>query len=69
MLTEFKKYIEKHNLIEKGDKILLALSGGVDSMVLAKLLILFSQQSTVNSQQTYVSRFPHPSPHPSPLQL
>ena len=64
MLTEFKKYIEKHNLIEKGDKIMLALSGGVDSMVLAKLLILFSQQSTVNSQQTYVSRFPHPFPIP-----
>ena len=50
MLTEFKKYIEKHNLIEKGDKILLALSGGVDSMVLAKLLLAVSRQLSVNSQ-------------------
>ena len=50
MLTEFKKYIEKHNLIEKGDKILLALSGGVDSMVLAKLLLAVSRQLSANSQ-------------------
>ena len=39
MLKEFKNFVEKNNLIEKGDKILLALSGGVDSMVLAKLLL------------------------------
>lgn len=50
MLTEFKKYIEKHNLIEKDDKILLALSGGVDSMVLAKLLLAVSRQLSANSQ-------------------
>ena len=58
MLTEFKKYIEKHHLIDKDDKILLALSGGVDSMVLAKLLILLqrSQRSTVNSQQSSANK-------------
>ena len=39
MLKEFKSFVEKHNLIERGDKILLALSGGIDSMVLARLLI------------------------------
>ena len=50
MLTEFKKYIEKHNLIEKGDKVLLALSGGVDSMVLAKLLLAVSRQLIAKSQ-------------------
>ena len=51
MLTEFKNYVEKHNLIGKDDKVLLALSGGVDSMVLAKLLLL-RQQSTDNGQHT-----------------
>ena len=51
MLKEFKSFVEKNNLIEKGDKILLALSGGVDSMVLAKLLILYSQRTTDNGQQ------------------
>jgi tRNA(Ile)-lysidine synthase len=51
MLKEFKSFVEKHNLIEKDDSVLLALSGGVDSMVLAKLLIL-SQQTTDNRQQS-----------------
>ena len=50
MLIEFKKYIDKHNLIEKDDKILLALSGGVDSMVLANLLLAVSRQLSANSQ-------------------
>ncbi|MBR7175691.1 MAG: tRNA lysidine(34) synthetase TilS [Bacteroidales bacterium] len=45
MLTEFNRFIEKHNLINKGDKVLLALSGGVDSMVLAKLLIMSQRVS------------------------
>ena len=44
MLKEFKSFVEKHNLIEKDDRILLAISGGVDSMVLAELLILLSRR-------------------------
>ena len=54
MLKEFKSFVEKHNLIEKDDRVLLAISGGVDSMVLAKLLLI-SQQSTDNGQQTEFS--------------
>ena len=54
MLKEFKSFVEKHNLIEKDDRVLLAISGGVDSMVLAKLLLI-SQQSTDNGQQTAFS--------------
>ena len=50
MLKEFKSFVEKHNLIEKDDRVLLAISGGVDSMVLAKLLI--SQRTTDNGQQS-----------------
>ena len=38
MLEQFQKYITEKNLINKGDRILVALSGGVDSMVLAELL-------------------------------
>lgn len=38
MLEQFRKYVESHHLINKGDRILVALSGGVDSMVLAELL-------------------------------
>lgn len=38
MLEQFRKYIIENHLIDKGDRILVALSGGVDSMVLAELL-------------------------------
>lgn len=51
MLTEFKKYIERYNLIDKDYKILLALSGGVDSMVLARLLIMSQRDYKSTSQR------------------
>ena len=38
MIEQFPKYINEQHLINKGDRILVALSGGVDSMVLAELL-------------------------------
>lgn len=38
MLEQFRKYIIGNHIINKGDRILVALSGGVDSMVLAELL-------------------------------
>lgn len=38
MLNQFRKYISDNHLINKGDRVLVALSGGVDSMVLAELL-------------------------------
>ena len=39
MLDQFKAYINRCNLIAEGEKIILALSGGIDSMVLAGLLL------------------------------
>ena len=38
MLDQFQLYINRYNLIAEGDKTILALSGGIDSMVLADLL-------------------------------
>lgn len=38
LLTQFKKIINEHQLIQKNDKILIAVSGGVDSVVLLDLL-------------------------------
>lgn len=35
---EFEKFLNKHRLFEKQDRVLLALSGGADSVVLATLL-------------------------------
>jgi tRNA(Ile)-lysidine synthase len=37
MINEFKKFISENNLIRSGDKILLTVSGGIDSMVMAHL--------------------------------
>ena len=39
MVEQFKKYLVSHHLLSKGDKVLVALSGGVDSMVLATLML------------------------------
>ena len=39
MLQKFESYINSCNLLAEGEKIILALSGGIDSMVLADLLL------------------------------
>lgn len=39
MLDQFQAYINRYNLIAEGDKVILAISGGIDSMVLADLLL------------------------------
>ena len=54
MLKEFKTFVEKHNLIGKDDRILLALSGGVDSMVLAELLLRQQDNKTTRQQEGLV---------------
>ena len=35
MLDQFKAYINRYNLLAEGEKVILALSGGIDSMALA----------------------------------
>ena len=37
LLERFKEYLIKENLIEKGDSILLAVSGGPDSLAMLDL--------------------------------
>jgi tRNA(Ile)-lysidine synthase len=39
MIEEFNKFISENHLIKQGDKILLAVSGGIDSMVMAHLFL------------------------------
>ncbi|MBR4155920.1 MAG: tRNA lysidine(34) synthetase TilS [Bacteroidales bacterium] len=50
MLKKIKSFVEKHNLIEKDDRVLLAISGGVDSMVLAELLLRLQDYKTTRLQ-------------------
>jgi tRNA(Ile)-lysidine synthase len=39
MIDQFQAYINRYNLLTEGDKLILAISGGIDSMVLADLLL------------------------------
>lgn len=39
LLKSFEKYVERHELFSHDDKILLAVSGGVDSMVLLSVFV------------------------------
>lgn len=39
MIDEFKKFIRENNLIKPGEKILLAVSGGIDSMSMTHLFL------------------------------
>jgi tRNA(Ile)-lysidine synthase len=39
MVEELRKYISENNLISRSDRILLAVSGGIDSMVMAHLFL------------------------------
>ena len=40
MIERFRNFIDKNSLINKGDRILLAVSGGIDSMVMTHLFLM-----------------------------
>ncbi len=44
MLEDFNQFIEKHQLFTKKDRILLAVSGGIDSIVMSKLFSLTAHE-------------------------
>ncbi|MCS7234252.1 MAG: tRNA lysidine(34) synthetase TilS [Synergistetes bacterium] len=42
LIDKVKKFIDEHRLFEKGEKVLVAVSGGIDSVVLLDLLVNLS---------------------------
>jgi tRNA(Ile)-lysidine synthase len=47
MLNELKRFIGENNLIRPGDRILLAVSGGIDSMVMAHLFLELGYKTAI----------------------
>jgi len=44
LFHSFQEYIHKHHLIERGENLIVAVSGGIDSMVLLDLLCVLKQR-------------------------
>ena len=44
MLTKVYNYVKTHKLIEKGDRILVGVSGGADSVCLLHILTPFTKR-------------------------
>jgi tRNA(Ile)-lysidine synthase len=44
---EFRRYIEENNLVKNTDRVLLAVSGGIDSMVMAHLFISWKYETGI----------------------
>ena len=47
MIKNFKKFIRDHNLIRSNQRVLLAVSGGVDSMVMSDLFIKSGYEAAI----------------------
>lgn len=61
--SKFTKAIKDFNLIEEGDKVAVAISGGKDSLVMAKLFQELKKHKKVNFEVVYLTMDPgyHPS--------
>lgn len=60
--TKFVKAVKEYNLIEEGDKIAVGISGGKDSMLMAKLLQELQRHSDVKFEIVFLAMDPgyHP---------
>ena len=56
--TKFVLALKRYNLVEEGDKIAVCVSGGKDSILLAKLMSLLKRFSEVNFDVVYLSMNP-----------
>lgn len=56
--TKFIKAIKDYKLVEEGDKIAVAISGGKDSLIMAKLLQELQLHGRVNFELEYIAMDP-----------
>ena len=55
MWEKIEKFSNKHKMIEKGDRVLLGLSGGADSILLARYLITLLQRQEISLHAVHVN--------------
>ncbi|WP_040210463.1 tRNA 2-thiocytidine biosynthesis TtcA family protein [Clostridium polynesiense] len=60
--SKFIKAIKEYNLVEEGDKVAVAISGGKDSLIMAKLFQELKRHGQVNFEVEYIAMDPgyHP---------
>jgi tRNA 2-thiocytidine biosynthesis protein TtcA len=56
--SKFIKAIKEYNLVEAGDKIAVAISGGKDSLIMAKLFQELQRHGNVNFELEYIAMDP-----------
>ena len=56
LLKKVKKFIEEYKLFRKGDRVLIAVSGGLDSIALLEILYLLREELEI---QLFVSHYDH----------
>jgi len=56
--TKFIKAIKDYKLVQEGDKIAVAISGGKDSLIMAKLLQELQKHGRVNFELEYIAMDP-----------
>lgn len=61
--TKFVKAIKDYKLVEEGDKIAVAISGGKDSLILAKLFQELKKHGQVNFDLEFIAMDPGYHPH------
>ena len=61
--SKFVKAVKNYNLVEEGDKIGVAISGGKDSLVMAKLFQELKKHGQVNFELEFIAMDPGYHPH------
>ena len=56
--TKFIKAVKQYNLIEEGDKIAVAISGGKDSMLMAKLFQELQKHGQIKFDLEFIAMDP-----------
>ncbi|SHK29017.1 tRNA(Ile)-lysidine synthase TilS/MesJ [Hathewaya proteolytica DSM 3090] len=56
--TKFTRAIKEYNLLKEGDKVLIAISGGKDSMIMAKLFQELKRHGQINFDMRFVCMDP-----------